>query len=112
MKYALIAAGFLTIAVSANAASTILPEEAWAREEEKRILTSPIAGIENSLWFDYRIEVTETQKELASDLKRASDIEDLRDAWQEYGHELADGRKDYVDEMAERGYRQAMVEVQ
>ena len=87
----------------------MLFEEAVAREEEKRIITSPIAGIENSLWFDYRIDVIEAQKELTSDLRRASDTEDLRDAWEEYGHELKHERIDYIEDMAKRGYRQGNV---
>lgn len=81
-----------------------LYEEAVARAEEKRIITKPIAGIENRFWFDYRIDVTEAQKELSSDLRRASDIEDQRDAWEEYAHELAHERRHYVKEMHERGY--------
>jgi hypothetical protein len=83
----------------------MLYEEAVAHEEEGRILNYPIAGIENSLWFDYRIDVVETQKELSSDLRRASDIEDQRDAWEEYAHELKDNRQDYTRKMAKRGYR-------
>ncbi|WP_073976341.1 hypothetical protein, partial [Erythrobacter donghaensis] len=65
----------------------------------------PIAGIENRLWFDYRINVTEAQKELGSDLRRATDIEDRRDAWEEYAVELKHERVHYIEEMAERGYR-------
>lgn len=101
----------LGLAISAAAlsgaahATAILYEETMAREEEQRILTHPIAGIENSLWFDYRIDVTEAQKELSSDLRRASDVEDLRDAWEEYAFELRHEREDYVHDMAKRGYR-------
>ncbi len=71
----------------------------------------PIAGIENGLWFDYRIDVTEAQKELSADLRRASDIEDLRDAWEEYARELRKERKRYVEQMAKRGYRIGTVTV-
>ena len=53
----------------------------------------------------------EAQKELASDLRHVSDTEDLRDAWEEYRHELAHERRDYVKEMAERGYRYGVVTV-
>ncbi len=94
------------------AAAPMLVEEAFAREEEKRIITAPIAGIQNSLWFDYRIDVMEAQKELSSDLRRANDIEDRRDAWEEYGHELAKERKTYVKKMAKRGYRMGTVIVE
>jgi methylthioribose-1-phosphate isomerase len=99
-----LAVGAAAISVAANAA-VVLYEESLAREEEKRILTHPIAGIENSLWFDYRIDVTEAQKELSSDLRRASDVEDLRDAWEEYAFELRHEREDYIHDMAKRGYR-------
>lgn len=112
-KIAMIAglAGF-TLANAAQAAAPVLFEEAYAREEEKRIITAPIAGIQNSLWFDYRIDVIEAQKELASDLRRASDIEDRRDAWEEYGDELAHERKTYVRKMAKRGFRMGTVIVE
>lgn len=97
--------------VSATAAENILFEEAYAREQEKQIITAPIAGIYNRFWFDYRIDITEAQKELASDLRKASDIEDRRDAWEEYGDELRKERKHYAEEMAERGYRMGTVTV-
>jgi len=103
--------GATMLAGAAHAALPMLTEEAYAHGEEERIITSPIAGIENSLWFDYRINVTEAHKELSSDLRRASDFEDERDAWEEYGDELAGERKHYVKEMAERGYRQGRVTI-
>lgn len=96
---------------SAAAALPMLYEEQMARAEEQLIFARPIAGIENSLWFDYRINVTEAQKELSSDLGDVSDLEDRRDAWEEYAHELKDERLDYVEEMAERGYRNGTVRV-
>ncbi len=95
----------LGIATAATAAVPMLHEEQMARDEEARIITFPIAGIENRFWFDYRIDVTEAQKELSSDLRRASDVEDLRDAWEEYAHELRGEREHYIKEMAERGHR-------
>jgi hypothetical protein len=105
------ATAILAISTAATAAMPILYEEARAREEEQLIFTTPIAGIENNLWFDYRIDVTEAQKELTSDLRRASDTEDLRDAWEEYGTELAHERKDYIHDMGKRGYRKGTVQV-
>lgn len=103
----------LALAMSATGtaaiAAPVLFEEKFAREEEQRIYTNPIAGIQNRFWFDYRIDVIEAQKELASDLQRASDIEDLRDAWEEYGVELRKERVHYAKEMAERGYREGVV---
>ena len=97
------------VAGAAQAAIPALYEEQIARAEEELILKTPIAGIENNLWFDYRIDVTEAQKELTSDLRRASDIEDRRDAWSEYAHELSHEREVYLHDMAERGYRQGTV---
>lgn len=101
----------LTIASAAQATMPILQEETIARNEERLILAAPIAGIENSLWFDYLIDITEAQKELKSDLRDASDLEDLRDAWEEYGRELRHERLDYIEDMAERGYRMGEVTV-
>lgn len=105
MKTAIAAAAFaLATAHVASAALPPLYEEQVARQEEKLILTSPIAGIENKYWFDYRINVVEAQKELSGDLNHASDIEDRRDAWEEYGHELHKERTHYVKKMAKKGY--------
>ena len=89
----------------------MLYEESYARGEERLIINAPIAGIENRFWFDYRIDITEAQKELRSDLSRASDLEDMRDAWEEYGDELRKERIHYIEEMAERGYRYGTVTV-
>ncbi|QZH74108.1 MAG: hypothetical protein JY451_10125 [Erythrobacter sp.] len=99
-----LALGILPLATAVSAAD-ILYEESIARQEEQRIIDSPIAGIENSLWFDYRIDILEAQEELVSDLRRASDLEDQRDVWEEYANELSHERRDYIEEMAERGYR-------
>lgn len=99
-------------AAAGHAAVSGLYEEQLAHEEEQLIITTPIAGIENHLWFDYRIDITEAQKELRSDLGDASDIEDLRNAWEEYARELRKERSHYVEEMAERGYRSGTVTVE
>ncbi len=104
IKGSMIAAAF-AIPAAAMAAAPISYEEQMAHQEEARVLTSPIAGIHNSKWYDYRINVTETKKELASDLRRASDLEDRRDAWGEYASELKDNRQDYVKAMAKKGYK-------
>lgn len=99
------------IAATGHAAINGLLEEKVAREEERLIINAPIAGIENKLWFNYRIDITEAQKELRSDLNRASDIEDLRDAWEEYARELRKERSHYIRKMAKRGYRSGTVTV-
>lgn len=106
------AISFGLLASAGQAAISGLVEEKAAREEEQLIINTPIAGIENKLWFDYRIDITEAQKELRSDLNGASDIEDLRDAWEEYARELRKERSHYVEEMAERGYRSGTVTVE
>lgn len=100
---ALIAAG------AAQAALPVLYEEALAREEEKLIFTSPIAGIENNLWFEYRIEVIDAQKDFSGELRDADDVGDRREAWEDYADELRDERLHYIEEMAERGYRDGRV---
>jgi hypothetical protein len=105
IRLATLSLPLLGLATAAAAAIPMLHEEQVARTEESRIITLPIAGIENRLWFDYRINVTEAQKELGSDLRRATDIEDRRDAWEEYAVELKHERVHYIEEMAERGYR-------
>ena len=109
-----IAALALGSAVAAHAAlntSVYLPEQQMAQQEEARIIKRPIAGIENKFWFNYRVNVVETQKELRSDLNDASDAEDLRDAWDEYRQELSDNRYHYVKVMAKRGYREPSVTI-
>lgn len=114
MKTTAMIAGVACLACAVNtlAAAPVLFEEAYAREEEKRIIAAPIAGIQNSLWFDYRIDVMQAQKELSSDLRRANDTEDRRDAWEEYGNGLAKERKTYVKKMAKRGYRMGTIIVE
>jgi hypothetical protein len=104
----------LAFAASAGAAAykgQMLYEESAARQEERLVISAPIGGVRNHYWFDYRTNVNEAKKELASDLRHVSDTEDLRDAWDEYRHELNHERAHYVKEMAERGYRQPTVTV-
>lgn len=59
----------------------------------------------NKWYLDYRTDISEAKRELRSDLRRATDAEDRRDAWDEYHNEIADAKKDYRKEMVERGYR-------
>jgi hypothetical protein len=107
----------LAIAVSLFAAPTAalatpaMYEQQLAQQEEARIIHTPIGGVRNSKWFDYHTNVNETRKELASDLRRASDLEDRRDAFEEYGHELRHQRVTYVRAMAKKGYRAPRVYV-
>ena len=113
-KATVIAASAVALAFTSVApalAEMTLYEEMRARQEEKLIFISPIAGIENKHWFNYRINVVEAQKELSSDLRRASDTEDLRDAWDEYAHELKHERRHYVKKMEKRGFKAGEVYV-
>lgn len=116
MKTTAIKTALAVIALAAFAgpalATEIMLEERLARAEEERIITAPIAGVQNRLWFDYLGDVVEAQKELSSDLRHATDIEDLRDAWEEYGHELLHERRHYISGMAERGYRDISVTIE
>jgi hypothetical protein len=100
-----------TGAVSAINSRIVTDEERMAREEERQIIVSPIGGVENRFWFNYRANVNEARKELASDLRGASDTEDVREVWDEFRHELSHERTHYVREMAERGYRYGTVTV-
>jgi len=100
-----IAAAATVAPVVATAVVPAMYEERVARAEEDRIIQSPIGGIQAKHWFNYRANVNESQKELSSDLRHASDIEDQRDAWEEYGSELRHERGTYVKAMAKKGYR-------
>ena len=101
----------LAAAGAPAAAYTPTFEEQAARTEEQQIIAQPIAGIENKLWFNYQVDLLEAKKELRSDLRRISDSEDLRDAWDEYRIELGSARRTYVKQMRKRGYRQGVVTV-
>ncbi len=104
----IIGAAALAIATIPAAAMAVVPtlyEEQAARAEEERIIQAPLGGIDGKHWYNYRANVNETQKELAGDLRGASDIEDQRDAWEEYGTELRHERSTYVKAMVKRGYR-------
>ena len=98
-------AAALVAAPTAAVAVPMLYEQQIAQQEEARIIRSPIGGVQNSRWFDYRTNVNETRKELASDLRRSTDTEDRRDAWEEFGTELRHERVTYVKAMAKKGYR-------
>ncbi|MBK7162911.1 MAG: hypothetical protein IPH79_10595 [Sphingomonadales bacterium] len=68
------------------------------------ILDSPIAGVRNNYWYDYRSDIEEAESELRKDLRRAKSRQDNREAWAEYNRELRDARSDYRKEMIEKGY--------
>lgn len=90
----------------ALAGTAISPAVAHFDEKSHVVVrTEPIAGVYNKFWYNYLVDVLEADKELKSDLRRATDEEDKRDAWEEYEHELVDADKDYVEEMRDRNYR-------
>jgi hypothetical protein len=81
-------------------------------EKHAHIMRTPIAGVTNNYWKDYKSDVSEAERELRSDLRRADTKQDRREAWAEYRQEIADANKDYAQEMAERGYRRGTVIVE
>lgn len=111
LKLATLTMSIFGLATVASAAVPMLYEEQFARIEESKIITSPIAGIANRLWFDYRINVLESKKELSGDLRRSTDIEDRRDAWEEYAVELKHERAYYTKKMTKQGYRMGNVTI-
>ena len=74
-----------------------------ATDDGAEILYSPIGGIENSHWFDYRTDILEAQQELDSDLADAGDQDDVFSARAEYRREVADALYDYQKEAVEAG---------
>jgi hypothetical protein len=99
-----------TVAVPAAAGVTSFEEQS-ARAEAARIFPQPLAGGENRLWFNYQTDVLEAKRELTTDLRHATDSEDMRDAWDEYRAELGDARRTYVKKLRKRGYQPAVVTV-
>jgi hypothetical protein len=73
-------------------------------QTHQHIYKSPLAGVRNNYWYDYRSDVEEAENELRKDLRRAKSAQDRREAWQEYNRELRDARSDYRKEMVEKGY--------
>ncbi|NJC32530.1 hypothetical protein GGR88_000004 [Sphingomonas jejuensis] len=63
-------------------------------------------------WLDYRTDIAEARRELASDLRRADTRQDRNEAYAEYRRELADARRDYNQEVRERRGRRGTVRVE
>ncbi|SKB60207.1 hypothetical protein [Sphingopyxis flava] len=95
----------LPAAVSAGAPR----DEAPPGFQVPEIREVPIAAVYNPYWYNYRADIAEAEKELRSDLRRARDREDRRDAWEEWRTEILDADKDYVKAMRKKGYRAARV---
>ena len=90
-------------ALMAGATATTLSAHPGA-QHHANMLDAPIAGVRNNYWYDYRSDLEEAEIELRKDLKRAKTAQDRREAYNEYDRELVDARKDYMQEMRERGY--------
>ncbi len=100
------------LALPATAAVAAVPYGAMPPGfEAPHIRTSPIAGIVNQQWYNYKADILEAEKELRSDLRHATDREDRWDAWDEWQTEVVDADKDYVKEMRDKGYRTGRVTV-
>jgi hypothetical protein len=65
----------------------------------------------NSYWLDYKTDISEAKRELASDLRHSDDENDRERAWDEYRREVADAKSDFRKEMREKGYRVGRVTV-
>ncbi|MEP2103696.1 MAG: hypothetical protein ABJP02_16315 [Parasphingorhabdus sp.] len=106
-----------TMILTATGATMIILPVAGAaahsshRGAHEKILTHPIADVQNNYWFDYVSDIREAEHELKKDLARATDDEDRADAMEEYRNEIADANKDYKKEMREKGYRVGRVTV-
>ena len=100
------------MALPATAAVAAVPYGAMPPGfEAPHIRTSPIAGVVNQHWYNYKADILEAEKELRSDLRHATDREDRWDAWDEWETEVVDADKDYVKEMRKKGYRSGRVMV-
>lgn len=96
-------AAFATLAAVVAAPLAAHPREIVV--ERYRSLPPSPNNFTNKWWVDYETDISEAKRELASDLRRATDAEDRRDAHREYRREIEDARYDYEKEMNERGYQ-------
>jgi hypothetical protein len=99
----------LVFALPATVSAGAPRDEAPPGFQVPEIREAPIAAIYNQYWFNYRADIAEAEKELARDLRRATDREDRLDAWDEWRTEILDADKDYVKAMRKKGYRAARV---
>ena len=102
-KFSKISLALLASAVALPAAASAHPIIV-VRDRDHHLRISP-NNDSNKWWVDYKTDISEAKRELRSDLRRATDAEDRRDAYREYDREIADARYDYEKEMNERGYR-------
>ncbi|MDK2759961.1 MAG: hypothetical protein KYX64_01215 [Sphingopyxis sp.] len=100
------------LALPATAAVAAVPYASMPPGFERpHIRTAPIAGVVNKQWYNYKADILEAEKELSTDLRKATDREDRWDAWDEWGNEVVDADKDYVKKMRDKGYRSGRVTV-
>jgi len=97
------------LAIASAATSPTLAHS--GTERHVKVRNEPVAGQYDKYWYNYLSDVLEADKELKSDLRRATDEEDRRDAWEEYEHELVDADKDYVKKMRKRNFRVGRVTI-
>lgn len=91
-KFLVIAAAAASLATPALASDIPAnPTDAWIYSDM------------NKHYLDYRTDISEARRELASDLRRANDEQDRIDARAEYRREIADAEHDFRKEMAEKG---------
>ncbi|MBX3594767.1 hypothetical protein [Sphingomonas sp.] len=69
----------------------------------KKLAPDEVFTDSNSHYLDMKTAISEAKRELKSDLARAHDEGDRIDAVAEYEAEVADAKKDFRKEMAERG---------
>ena len=102
LKSAACAIAFIPALIAVGASAGELSVESRYKAE---IRTEPVAGVYNKAWYNYRTDIAEADKELTSDLRRATDREDTNDAWDEFYAEIVDADKDYVKAMRKQGYQ-------
>ena len=83
IKLALIGAGIAMLATPALAGRSENRDDAVPQDDS------------NSYWLDYKTDISEAKRELASDLRGADDESDRERAWTEYRREIADAKSDY-----------------
>ena len=111
MKKWTVFAAIMALPISAGVTAGGISHTAPPGFETPEIRAKPIAGVYNKYWYNYRSDVMEAEKELGSDLRRATDREDRWDAWDEWQTEVVDADKDYVKVMRKKGYRSGRVTV-
>ena len=106
MRTTFLTTSFAVLAITATPLAAHVSQQSQVEIREE-----PIAGQYDKHWYNHLADILEADKELKSDLRRATDAEDTREAWEEYENELVDADKDYVEEMRDRNFRVGRVTV-